>query len=522
MKHKLASIGHLLFKYGTHPNLVTQIHAHAIALGHCKNQHLTSQLLNAYAKLHKPIEAQKVFSQIPNPDIISYTCLISLYLFIDRPNRAFSVFAELSAGHRPDGFSVVGALSGCSRAKNLTGGRIVHGMVFRFELGSEPIVGNALVDMYGRNGRMGLAQAVFDGMVVKDVASWTSLLNGFVKCDDIDSARRVFDEMPQRNVISWTAMIVGYRGKKTPLRALELFREMRAEGKEHPTSITIVAVLASCADIGALDFGRLIHGCISKSVRLHLDVSINNALMDVYCKSGMLDLAKTIFGEMPRKDLFSWSTMISGLALHGEGRYALEVFDDMLGSGVVPNEITFVSVLSACAHAGLISEGLRLFNRLISCYGLKPTIEHYGCMVDLLCRAGHLEEALELIERMPINPDTVIWRSFLSGCLGKRNWRLAEMAGKKVLDLEPDDDGVYILLWNVFSFANKWDDALRTRKMMRDQKIKKKPGCSWIEVHGIVHEFLAEDTVDHVSADVHLILKSMIQQPNSDMDFLNV
>lgn len=401
-------------------------------------------------------------------------------------------------------------------------GRIVHGMVFRFELGKEPIVGNALIDMYSRNVRIEMAEVVFGNMVIKDVASWTSLLNGFIKCGDIESARKVFDEMPQRNVISWTGMIVGNVSWKTPVGGLELFRRMRAEGEDSPTAITIVAALSGCADIGALDFGRSIHGYINKLGNIATNVAVNNALIDMYSKSGSLELAVEIFGQMPIKDMFSWTTMISGLALHGKGRYALEVFDNMLASEQIPNEITFVSVLSACSHAGLVSEGRNLFNKMIDCCGLKPKVEHYGCMVDLLGRAGHLEEAIELIEQMPIDPDAIIWRSLLSACLGNGNLKLAEMAGKKVIELEPDDDGVYVLLWNIYCAANRWEDALKTRKMMREQKIKKKPGSSWIEMNGAVHEYLAEDTMHHVPVDIFAILDAIIKQSKPDLDLYDI
>lgn len=358
---------------------------------------------------------------------------------------------------------------------------------------------------------------MFDVMEVKDVVSWSSLLNGFVMCDDIESARQVFDEMPLRNAVSWTAMIVGYIRGKAAVCGLELFREMRVEGGAHPTEITIVTVFSGCADIGALDFGRMVHGYVNKLVMV-VDVAVNNALIDMYSKSGSLDLGLDIFCEMECKDLFSWTTMISGLALHGKGRDAVELFYDMLESGLVPNQVTFVSVLSACGHAGLIDEGKILFNRLIHCYGFKPTIRHYGCMVDLLGRAGCLDEAVELIECMPMNPDAVIWRSLLSACLGKEDLKLAEMAARKVLELEPDDDGVYILLWNIYRNANKWEDALKTMKMMRNQKIKKKPGCSWIELNGIVHEFLAEDLMHHISPDIYTVLENIIKQSKLDVD----
>lgn len=503
----------LLQKCGSLEKL-KQIHGKAVTLGLLcsKRQHLACKLLNTYTQLGSPVDAQKVFNHIQNPDIVSWTCLISLYLHTSQPCKAFSIFSHLfHSGLRPDSFCVVGAVSACGHRKDLSNGRIVHGMVFRFELGSDPIVGNALIDMYSRSGAIEVACSVFKTMEIKDVSSWTSLLNGFIKCNDIEAARRIFDEMPMRNSVSWTAMITGYVQGEVPIPGLELFQEMRAEGKDWPTVITIVAVLSGCADIGAFDLGSSVHGYVNKT-NLDLDVTVNNALMDMYAKSGALVLALKIFQEMPKRDVFSWTTMISGLALHGKGTHALEAFSDMSKSGIAPNEVTLLSVLSACSHAGLVVEGRSLFQKMVQCHGIKPKIQHYGCMVDLLGRAGLLREAKELIEHMPIKPDSVIWRSLLSACLVHGNLAMAEMAGKMIIELEPDDDGVYILLWNIYCSASRWEDALKARKAMRDRRVKKKPGCSWVEVNGVVHEFLAEDAVHCIRADVYTVLEVITEQ----------
>lgn len=531
MSTGLSTLRCLLDRCSKKENLIAQIHAQAITQGlFSTHQDFACKLLNVYArKLNNPIKAHRIFDQIQNPDIVSWTCLMSLYLHtqVQQPLKTLSLFSDMivSMGLNPDGHCIVAALSACGSAKNLVVGRIVHGMVLRYELGGEgPIVSNALIDLYSRNGRIDLARRVFDLMVAKDVASWTSLVNGYVMCGDIVSAEKVFDEMPVRNVISWTAMIVGYVRNKNVIRGLKLFQEMRTESGggdyDRPTSITIVSVLSGCADIGALDFGGSLHGYINKIPSLVTDVSVNNALIDLYAKGGSLGFAKKVFSEMPRKDVFSWTSMISGLALHGEGRSTVKVFGNMVSSGLTPNEITFLSVLSACGHEGLIKEGRSLFDIMVHGYGLKPTIKHYGCMVDLLCRAGYLNEALELIETMPMEPDAVIWRSVLSGCMIKRDLGLAEMAAKRVVELEPYDDGVYILLWNIYRLTNKWEDALKTRKMMRNRKIKKQPGCSWIEINGLVHEFTAESIMHQFGTDMNIILEVVSEQSRSIDDLL--
>ncbi|PIA39460.1 hypothetical protein AQUCO_02600128v1 [Aquilegia coerulea] len=489
-----------------------KIHGQAITLGLHHLQHLSCKILNNYAKFNKPIEAQKVFNyQINEPDIITWTSLITLHLHIDQPFHALCVFSKfILLGLKPDSFSIVGALSACGRTEDLKHGKMVHGMIYRHDLGSESIVGNALVDMYSRNGEIRIAQLVFRMMGTKDVVSWTSLLHGFIKCNDLGSARNFFDRMPQRNSVSWTAMITGYVQGGKPIQALEVFQQMKSKSNDLPTATMIVAVLSACADIGALDLGRSIHGYIEKN-NLYSDATMYNALMDMYVKSGSLATAQKIFKEIVRKDKFSWTTMISGFAVHGYGSGAIQVFSDMLKSGVDPNEVTFVALLSACSHAGLIDEGSKWFDVMSRVYFLEHKIEHYGCMVDLLGRAGRVEEAEGFVKRMQIEPDAVIWRSLLSASLVHGNFRIAETAGKKIVELEPDDDGVYILLRNIYCSEHRWKEASETRKKMNDRKIKKKPGCSWVEVDGVVHEFIADDKIHCLSNEIYSILERMAE-----------
>ncbi|KAK6123650.1 hypothetical protein DH2020_042604 [Rehmannia glutinosa] len=492
----------LLEKWGNHYNVLNQIFAHTIRVGHFQHNS-ACRLLNAYAKLNKSVEARRIFELMPNQDVGLWTSLQNLYLNSKQPTKALMVFSELilSDYAKPDSHSIVAALSACARSKDLRNGRAIHGMVYKYLQKPRPNVHNALIDMYGKNQRVGLAERVFSNTSFRDVAIWTSLLYGYILNGDMESAERVFDEMPQRNVVSWTAMIVGYVRKKNPIEALKLFTRMRHDdvGEEcNPTTVTIVALLSGCADIGALHLGSSIHGYTNKRIGFISDVAVNNGLIDMYVKSGNLDSAVKLFDSMRRKDLFSWTTMISGLALNGRGKYALLVFDSMVESGLIPNEVTFLSVLLACSHAGLVIDGERLFEKFVHSYHIKPQIEHFGCMVDLYVRAGRLEKAIRLIEEMPMKPDAVIWRSLLGACLENGNLELAEVAGKKVLELEPDDDAVYVLLWSIYRSKNRWEDALRVMNMMRDQRIKKTPGCSWIELDGVVHEFLAEVLQHHV------------------------
>ncbi|MQL81875.1 hypothetical protein Taro_014342 [Colocasia esculenta] len=466
-------------------NHLQQLHAQAITQGLLScHQPLSCRLLNAYARFGRSADARRLYGQIPFPDLVSRTSLLSLLLQDNRPWEAAHVFSQiLLCGMKPDGFSVVGALSACAQMGDAALGRAVHGLIYRHGLGVETVVSNALIEMYCRNGRIGNARQVFDAMPMRDGASWSSMLNGCAKQQGLWVAHRLFDAMPEKDVVSWTVMIGAYVRGGHPVRALELFHKMNLEACR-PTSITVVGVLSACADAGALDVGCSVHGLISKTMP-NLDVAIHNALIDMYSKSGSLETADAIFNRMRYKDVYTWTTIISGLAVNGEGHQALEVFSDMLRSGTCPNDVTFVSVLSACSHSGLIHEGRLWFDVMCTHYNFKPQIRHVGCMVDLLSRAGLLSDATDLIDRMGIEADAVIWRSLLSACLVHGDAKLAEAAGRQIIRLEPDDDGVYVLLWNIYASANRWDEAREMRKMMRNRKIVKRPGCSWIELNVI-------------------------------------
>ncbi|MCL7029868.1 hypothetical protein MKW94_002432 [Papaver nudicaule] len=512
---------HFLLQTCRNLKQLKQIHAQALTQGLHHLQNLSCKIFNTYTKFNKPIEAYNVFNQIQNPDIISWTCLISLHLNTERPFQALLVFSKLcSLGLKPDSFSVVGALAGCGRSESLGHGKAVHGMIYRHGLvDSGAIVGNALIDMYSRNGEIKVAQMVFREMGIKDVVTWTSLIHGFVKCDDLNSARVLFDKMPERNSVSWTALITGYVQGGKPAEALDIFQKMMSDGNDRPISVTMVAVLSGCADIGALDLGRLIHAYVNKTY-LSLDVTVKNALMDMYCKSGSLESAERIFGEISTKDNFSWTTMILGFAVHGSGKRALQIFSEMLEAGAYPNEVTFVAVLSACSHAGLVDEGQKWFNCILETYHLEPKIEHYGCMVGLLGRAGLVKEAKDLIEKMKVPPDGVIWRSLLSSCIACKNLEVAALAAQKVVELEPDDDGVYVLLWNMYCSANRWDDAIKMRRMMKDRSIKKKPGRSCIQINGVVNEFLAEGKAGNFGTETQMVLERMAEVMKVDNSYL--
>lgn len=409
------------------------------------------------------------------------------------PLEAISLYNKVFfAGLRPDTYSIPYVLKAVIRLSDVGVGRQIHCHALGTGLGSDVNVVTSLVRMYSFCGCVLDARKMFDEMPVRDLALWNAMVAGYVKVGDVDSAWKVFERMPERNLISWTSVIAGFAQMKRPKEAMVVFRRMQVENLE-PDEVTILAVLSACAHLGSVELGERIHSYMQKrgfSRKLYL----NNALIDMYAKSGSIQKALDVFGSMKERSVVTWTTMIAGLALHGLGRDASEMFSQMESYLVKPNEITFVALLSACSHAGLVEMGRWYFNNMASRYGVQPKIEHYGCMIDLQGRAGYLDEALELVRRMPFEANAAIWGSLLAASNIHGDADLGEQALQHLMMLEPQNSGNYTLLSNMYAAFGGWDESGMLRKFMRDTGVKKMPGESFIEVNNRVHQFYAGDT----------------------------
>ncbi|KAK9104104.1 hypothetical protein Scep_020948 [Stephania cephalantha] len=344
---------------------------------------------------------------------------------------------------------------------------------------------NTVVDMYGKCGEVGLARSLFDEMPARDVISWNAMVSGYVKDGECDAARGLFDEMPKRNVVSWNGSDV------------------------KPNEVTVVAVLPACGHLGALDLGQWIHSYIRRN-RVKMDVYVNTALIDMYGKCGSVEDARRVFDNAEMKDTFLCSTMIEVLAMHGKADEAFGVFDYMRRAGIKPSDITFVGLLKACSHVGLVEIGVEYFEMMSKDFELVPKVEHYGCLVDLLGRAGHLEKAYETIKSMPMEPHPIVWGTLLSACRIHCNVKLAEEVALHLIELEPQNCGHYVLLSNIYSKAGRWNEAAKLRKIMKEKGVMKKPGCSSIEVDNSVYEFFAGDCVHPRRKEIYETLDKII------------
>ncbi|KAG0476057.1 hypothetical protein HPP92_012504 [Vanilla planifolia] len=352
---------------------------------------------------------------------------------------------------------------------------------------------NAIVSGFIQAGDVSSAEEYFAQAPNKnDIVLRTAMIAGYLSSGNVERAWELFDSMQFRNTVSWNAMISGLVENDLAEEGLKLFRRMIAAEEEQPNSSTVSSALLACSHLSGLQSGRQIHQWISKFPAA-LDVNVGTSLVSMYCKCGDLRSACKLFEEMPVKDLVSWNAMISGYAQHGNGLKAIELFEEMKGWGLKPNWITFVAVLSACNHAGFLDLGMHYFEFMEGEYAVKPQADHYSCMVDLFCRAGLLNKAVELIHLMPFKQHPVTFGTILRASRIQKNFELAEFAAGKLIELEPHNAGAYVQLANVYSSLRRWDDVARVRKWMKENLAVKMPGYSWMQVGEAVHKFRCGD-----------------------------
>lgn len=366
--------------------------------------------------------------------------------------------------------------------------------------------------MYSSCGDPPLARRVFDEIAEPDLPSWNSVVNAYLKLGRSDAARALFDEMPDRNVISWSSMINGYVRCGMFKEALALFREMQlAEGAlVRPNEFTMSGVLSACGRLGALEHGKWAHTYIDRC-GIGVDVVLGTCLIDMYAKCGSIERARLVFHNLgPNKDVMAWSAMISGLAMHGHPGECLNLFSDMIQQGVKPNGVTYLGILCTCVHGGLVSQGKEFFRQMSEEHGIIPMIQHYGCLVDLFGRAGLLKEAWTVVKSMPMEPDVLIWGALLSGSRTHGDIETCEIALKKLIQLDPGNSGAYVLLSNVYAKLGRWNEVRQVRNLMESKGIYKVPGCSLVELDGVLHEFFVGDDSHPDTKEIYMMLDEIM------------
>ena len=518
-----------------------KIHAQLIITGQIKDTLTATKMVESYAVSARNIDyAFWVFVGIDSPDSYSWTTMIRGFLEAKNPEKALEFYGFMrQRGVESNKFTFLFVLKAYGLRPSYQGGRIVHGKLAKVGFCSDVFIRNALIHMYLKSGSIGDAHLLFDETPNTNVVTWNTMIVGCFGCGDTDRARRLFDEMPERNIGSWNAIVRGYsmfghvdiarslfdlmperdlvswgsmisayvqNGRAA--EALELFKEMMLAGVS-PDSIIITSILSACAQMGALEMGKWIHAYM-KTNKLRNDIFLDTALVDMYAKCGCIDTAFEVFNSMPQKNLCSWNTILSGLAIHGHGFAALELFKKMESAGVGPNDITFVAVLSACSHIGSVEEGWKKFNQMDKEFNITPKVEHYGCMVDILCRQGLISEAKELIRTMPMVPNVVIWGALLNACKVHGYTDIGEDVVGSIRKLVSEDGGCLVLLSNIFAAKNQWSEVEKMRKMMKEMGIEKKiPGYSSIELDNVIHEFFAEDRLNAKWSEISAVIERL-------------
>ncbi|XP_072953023.1 putative pentatricopeptide repeat-containing protein At3g08820 [Typha angustifolia] len=471
--------------------LVRELHAHVVKSGFELNSMVANGLLLAYRKGAGDVAAaRKLFEEMPERKAVCcWTCLISGYAHSGFVEESLMMFMRMVGENiRPEDDTLVGVISACSKLDISEIEKWVKGFV-KFGEKLDSLSGDAidtvLIYLYGKLGRIEESRELFDKMI---------------------KSRRSL------HVVAWNGIIGGYVQNNKPMEALNLFHQMRVLSSPRPNHVTIVSILSACALVGDLDLGRFAHEYVkSKSSKgiVESNKILATALIDMYSKCGSLEEAKKVFDEMAIKDAVSFNAMIMGLATNGQEGEALNLFIEMEKYEIQPNEGTFLGLLCACTHSGLVNEGRRFFRDMSRKFLLVPNLEHYASFIDLLARAGHIEEALEVVETMPINPNGLVWGALLGACLVHSKVDVAQDIAKRLLDVDPENSAGYVLLSNAYAFDHNWDEIGELRALMKVRGVRKQPGCSWINIDGVVHEFQV-GSISHPQIEkLHYLLNSL-------------
>lgn len=428
-----------------------QVHAQMIISARIYDNYAASRLLCVCALSHfRSLKyAFKIFSSTCNPNSFMYNTLIRALASSPNSLEALLLFIDMRRHSVvPGKHTFPFLLKACAHSRSLQHCRQVHTQILKFGLD---------IDLHVING----------------------LVRGYSVSNNLVEARILFDEFPEKKLSLWTTMISGYAQSHFSNEALILFNQMISQGFE-PNGVTLASVLSACARAGCLDLGERVHEFM-KNKGIEVGVILGTALVYMYAKNGVITKAQKVFESMSERNIATWNAMICGLAAHGHAKEALILFEKLIKKRLVPNDVTFIGVLSACCHAGLLDVGLDIFNSMKPIYGIEPKVEHYGCLVDLLGREGELLEAEKLIKEMPWKADVVILGALLAACKNNGNSKIAERVVKEIITLEPHNHGVHVALSNMYAEAGQWQHVLRLRKMMKEEKLKKAPGRSLVD-----------------------------------------
>ncbi|XP_027903259.1 pentatricopeptide repeat-containing protein At5g13270, chloroplastic isoform X1 [Vigna unguiculata] len=469
-------------------DLGKQIHSQLIRIGFAADISVETLISNMYVKCGWLDGAEVSINKMTRKNVVACTGLMVGYTQATRHSDAMLLFAKMiGEGVELDEFAFSIVLKACATLGDLYTGRQIHSVCIKLGLESEVSVGTPLVDFY-------------------------------VKCARFDAARRAFETICEPNDFSWSALIVGYCQSGRFDTALEVFKTIRSKGVLL-NSFIYTNIFQACSAVSDLMCCAQIHAdAIKKGLVSFL--SGESAMITMYSKCGKVDYAHQAFLTIDKPDTIAWTAIISAHAYHGKASEALGLFKEMQRSGVKPNAVTFIGLLNACSHSGLVKEGKQFLDSMSDEYGVNPTIDHYNCMIDIYSRAGMLQEAHEMIRSLPLEPDVMSWKSLLGGCWSHRNLEIGMIAADNIFRLDPLDSATYVIMFNLYSLAGKWDEAAKFRKMMAERNLRKEVSCSWINVKGKVHRFVVGDRHHPQTEQIYSKLKELNFSLKKDGEYL--
>ncbi|KAK9051929.1 hypothetical protein SSX86_028557 [Deinandra increscens subsp. villosa] len=484
-----------------------------------RNLYSWNNMLSGYAKLRMMKPARSLFDRMNEKDVVTWNTMVIGYAHNESFDEALKFYKEmkmLKTGLNE--FSFSGILIVCAKTKDLQLAKQVHCQVFDFGFSSSLILCSSIIDCYAKCGEMSDAQKLFDEMPERDVVAWTTLVSGYAKWGDMKLARQLFDEMPVKNPVSRNALISGYSRNGFGREALELFSDTMVR-RVKPDQFTFSSALCACASIPSIKNGKQIHGFLIKT-HFRPNTIVVSSLIDMYSKCGNLALGRLVFKLTGDKtNTILWNTMISALAQHGHGESAINLFSDMVKSQVKPDRITFIVILNACSHTGLVKEGLHIFNTMMHEHNTTPDQEHYACLIDLLGRAGCFDEMVNQLRKMSVKPDARVWKALLGICRIHGNLDLGIKAAERLIELEPESSVGYVLLSGIYAASGKWEFVSKVRKLMNERGVRKERGVSWLENGNKLHAFTVSDKSHVLTDEVESVLEILATEMEDDHSF---
>lgn len=456
------------------------VHGYAMRAGFDSIVNVSTALVDMYAKCGRVETARLVFDGMKSRNVVSWNSMIAAYVEGGNPEEAMRIFQKmLDQGVEPTNVTIMEALHACADLGDLKRGIFVHKLLDQLKLGTDVSMTNSLISMYS-------------------------------KCKKVDIAADIFSKLQGKTLVSWNAMILGYAQNGRVNEALNYFCKMRSKNIK-PDSFAMVSVIPALAELSVIRHAKWIHALVIRSC-FEKNVFVMTALIDMYAKCGAVGTARALFDMMNERHVTTWNVMIDGYGTHGLGKAAVELFNKMLEGPTKPNDITFLCAISACSHSGLVEEGIHYFTSMKKDYGIQPVMDHYGAMVDLLGRAGRLNEAWDFIQKMPIEPGITVFGAMLGACKIHKNVELGEKAANRLFELDPDEGGYHVLLANIYAAASMWDKLAKVRTIMEKKGLQKTPGCSLVELKNEVHSFYSGSTKHPQSKRIYTFLETLIDE----------